>query len=235
MRQTTKYLGLDIAGVTDEPSLIANYVTNMVAIDQAIHDAEGGGGGEAVDQVARDAAAAAQTDATKAIDDAQVARSAAITAQTAANTARTNANNALNIAQASQALLYDHSQMGFSSPDQNWVAQGSFLRFGDSTSKDIAIFSVMPFTQETITSNKEAARIQYRQLTAPPALCIPLGIFSDTDKFVDVPPKGMSMEILDGFQEGSPCISFSIQVDSSITFEPMQKLVFIAIYGSQTS
>lgn len=227
MRQTTKYLGLDIAGVTDEPSLIANYVTNMVAIDKAIHDAEGGGGGEAVDQVARDAAAAAAA-------DAQTALNAGITAQTVASQARTTANAAKTAADAAKVYLYDHSQMGFSSPDYDWVAQGSFLKFGDSTSKMLAIFTVMPTVQVTINSYKEVAKIQYMTLTAPPAICIPLGIVSDTDKFVDVTPKGLQLEITDGF-DGSDYVGFTIKVDTSITLEAMQKLVFVAIFGTQLS
>lgn len=234
MRQTTKYLGLDIAGVTDEPSLIANYVTNMVAIDEAIHDAGSGGGGETVDQVARDAATAAQADATKAIGDAQTALNAGITAQTVASQAKTTANAAKTAADAAKVYLYDHNQMGFSTPDYNWSAQGSFLKFGDSPSKMLAIFTIMPMQQETIASYKEVAKIQYMTLTAPPALCIPLGIVSDTDKFIDVTPKGLQLEISDGF-DGSDYVSFTIKVDTSITLEAMQKLVFIAIFGTQLS
>lgn len=234
MRQTTKYLGLDIAGVTDEPSLITNYVTNMVAIDEAIHNAEGGGGGEAVDQVARDAAAAAASDAQTALNAGITAQTVASQARTTANAAKTTANAAKTAADAANVYLYDHTQMGFSSPDYNWVAQGSFLKFGDSPSKMLAIFTVMPTVQVTINSYKEVAKIQSMTLTAPPAICIPLGIVSDTDKFVDVPPKGLQLEITDGF-DGSGYVSFTIKVDTEITIEAMQKLVFVAIFGTQLS
>ena len=44
MRQQTPYLKLDIDGITDEPSLVTNYVKTMMKIDQAIEDADGGTG-----------------------------------------------------------------------------------------------------------------------------------------------------------------------------------------------
>ena len=63
MNQVTENLGLNIGGITDEPSLIPNMVTNLVKLDQAI-----GEGGK--DDVARAAAAAAQEDADQASEDA---------------------------------------------------------------------------------------------------------------------------------------------------------------------
>lgn len=66
MRQVTENLGLDLGGITDEPSLIPNQVTNMIKIDEAL-----GQGGK--DDVARAAAAAAQADADQAQADAMAA------------------------------------------------------------------------------------------------------------------------------------------------------------------
>lgn len=40
MRQVTEHLGLDLGGITDEPSLIPNQVTNMVKIDAATATAQ---------------------------------------------------------------------------------------------------------------------------------------------------------------------------------------------------
>lgn len=36
MRQTTPFLGIDIGGITDESSMVHNYVTTMLKIDEAI-------------------------------------------------------------------------------------------------------------------------------------------------------------------------------------------------------
>lgn len=70
MNQVTENLGLEIGGITDEPSLIPNMVTNLIKLDQAI-------GQGSADQVARAAAAAAQADATQALSDAGTAEALA--------------------------------------------------------------------------------------------------------------------------------------------------------------
>lgn len=88
MRQVTENLGLDLGGITDEPSLIPNQVTNMIKIDEAL-----GQGGK--DDVARAAAAAAQADATQALSDAATASETAAGAATTAAAAETLAQQAV--------------------------------------------------------------------------------------------------------------------------------------------
>ena len=63
MEQVTKNLGLKIGGITDEPSLIPNMVSNLIKIDDVL-------GQGSADPVARAAAAAAQETADQASEDA---------------------------------------------------------------------------------------------------------------------------------------------------------------------
>lgn len=88
MNQVTENLGLNIGGITDEPSLIPNMVTNLIKIDQAA-------GQGSADPVARAAAAAAQADATQALADAATASTAAAGAATTAAAAEALAQQAI--------------------------------------------------------------------------------------------------------------------------------------------
>lgn len=202
MRQTTKYLGLDIAGVTDEPSLIANYVTNMVAIDEAIHNAEGGGGGEAVDQVARNAAAAAQA-----------------TAQSAAQTA-----------EASAFSVSDETTM-ISQNQTNWGTYGTWLSFGPATAKtNIALIAIMSETQQTLTASTEVATLNASVNLSPVPTLLPLVLVDESNAIVDL-PKGLMGSFVEHSQSDYSTIEIGpVNSQSPITIEPNQAFYFLAIY-----
>lgn len=87
MRQVTKNLGIDLYGATDEPGLIAGYVTAMTKLDEAAARA-------GIDTAARAMAAAAQAAAATADAKAEAAGEAAATADGKATAAGSTATAA---------------------------------------------------------------------------------------------------------------------------------------------
>lgn len=87
MRQVTKNLGIDLYGATDEPGLIAGYVTAMTKLDEAASKA-------GIDTAARAMAAAAQAAAATADAKAEAAGEAAATADGKATAAGSTATAA---------------------------------------------------------------------------------------------------------------------------------------------
>lgn len=108
MEQVTKNIGLKIGGITDEPSLIPNMVSNLIKIDDVL-------GQGSADPVARAAAAAAQETADQASEDAsgamELAQQAIASGLKVKKLSNDEVKNILSISSASSVngLLYNTS------------------------------------------------------------------------------------------------------------------------------
>lgn len=219
MNQKTKWLGLDIGGITDEPSLVRNYVSTMVAIDQAIHD----GGGEAVDPAARQAAAAAQADATRALADAATADTKATSADTKATQAQTKANQAMTTAQDALEGVPTWPDLAQAFDDQtyNWMAWGRAARYSSIVNGTVyaGLLQLSPSFDTPISTMVSAVKMSQKELDGGfiPVI-IPINL-TDMNGFVlDVAPKGLKVGIRTNYVSNS----VEITVESADPANPVE-------------